>query len=562
MAEAEDTFGELMSGHTHDLVSATSAYRQKRDRHPPPGFDLWFRYAQQNNGLITEELFDQIYRDLAPFWSVSASSMRNFAEHFQHRISVRNGSFSITQNHGEGTAKDRMEAWLKIIESFGHLIPDLDMAMNVMDESRVVVPWEDTSKYLQSEFQTRKLLAYDKVSSRYNDLNTSAEATRPPLVVWLGPGGEPYWDMARIAYAPESPARHQAASTNFTGPPPIPSAYPAHSYRGYVQNWTHARDPCQQRHLQESHGTFIEPISISTTHALVPIFGETKLQLSSDVLIPAAAYLSESFGGGNYSDAQSHNGEWSRKVAGTVWRGVASGGRNKEENWTRFHRHRFLTMLNGTYVEDVERDSDVVPKGRMFNLQSYATYQLTATKHMDLGRWLDRIANVGFTKMLSWPATDQPNCDYTTPYFKIVDKVPMSDQYRFKLLPDIDGNSFSERYLAFLRSTSVPVKATIYAEWHDDRLIPWLHFVPMDNSFVDIYGILDYFLGTGDSHTAALDGAHDEAAKKIALRGQTWADKVLRKEDMHVYTFRLLLQYARLCDDNRERLGFVGDLRA
>ncbi|CAA9956908.1 CAP10 domain containing protein [Pyrenophora teres f. maculata] len=562
IAEAERSFGELISGHTHDLVSATNAYRQKRGRHPPPGFDLWFQYAQKNGALVIEELFDQMHSDLAPFWGVSASSMRDFARHFEHRISVRNRSVSMTRNHGQGTATGRMEAWLEMIESIEHLLPDLDMAMNVMDESRVVVPWEDSSKYLQSERQKKKLLAYDDVSSQYSSLNASNEVSRPPHVKWLGPGGEPYWDMARVACAPDSPARYQVASTNFTGPPPIHSAYPAHSYRGYVQNWAHARDPCQQRYLQESHGTFIEPISISTTRALVPIFGETKLQLNSDILIPAAAYLSENFSGGDYSDSRMHGGEWSAKVTGAVWRGVASGGRNKEENWTRFHRHRFITMLNGTYVEKVETDSDAVAKGRTFNLQSYATYQLSATKHMNLGRWLNQITNAGFTEMLCWPHTDKPNCNYTNPYFKIVDKVPMSEQYKYKLLPDIDGNSFSGRYLAYLRSTSVPIKATIYSEWHDDRIIPWLHFVPMDNSYVDVYGILDYFLGTGDSHMVVSNGAHDEAAKKIALRGQEWADKVLRKEDMHVYTFRLLLEYARLCDDNRERLGFVEDLRA
>jgi hypothetical protein len=112
----------------------------------------------------------------------------------------------------------------------------------------------------------------------------------------------------------------------------------------------------------------------------------------------------------------------------------------------------------------------------------------------------------------------------------------MSKQFDYKFLPDIDGNSFSGRYLSFLRSTSVSIKATVYSEWHDDRLIPWLHFVPMHNSFVDMYGILDYFLGIGDDHVAMLYGAHDEAAKKIAHRGQEWANKVLRKEDMHVYT--------------------------
>lgn len=185
---------------------------------------------------------------------------------------------------------------------------------------------------------------------------------------------------------------------------------------------------------------------------------------------------------------------------------------------------------------------------------------------MDLGTWLEGITNVGFTDLLCWPPADAPTCKYTDPFFKIAPTIPMLKQYEFKLLPDIDGNSFSGRYLAFLRSTSVPVKATIYSEWHDDRLIPWLHFVSMDNTFVDVYGILDYFLGTGkvsksDDDDVILAEARDNAARKIALRGKDWANKVLRKEDMQIYVLRLLLEYARLCDDNRVVLGFVGDLK-
>jgi hypothetical protein len=42
--------------------------------------------------------------------------------------------------------------------------------------------------------------------------------------------------------------------------------------------------------------------------------------------------------------------------------------------------------------------------------------------------------------------------------------------------------------------------------------------------------------------------------------GKGWAEKVLRKEDMQIYMLRLLLEYARLCDDNRNTLGYVRDL--
>jgi hypothetical protein len=563
MKGAETNFKALISGQTTDLHSAAEAYREKRGRLPPPSFDAWYEYARGSNAVIVEDLFDQIYRDLDPFWGVSAKSMRDFARQFQDGIALRNGSASMTDNNYQGTAKDRMQAWLDMIKSIEHLLPDMDLAMNVMDESRVIVPWEELNKHMETEGQTRKLLPSHQVLSQYSNLNVSEEEQKElPQVDWIGPAGEPFWDIARIGCAPQSPARYQAAATNFTGPPPLTPGYPPRSYHGFVKNWTYVRDPCQQPHLQESHGTFIEPVSISTTHSLVPIFSESKLSVNNDILIPPAAYLSSSFAGGDYSYANTQSGRWSDKLSSAIWRGVASGGRNREENWTRFHRHRFVSMLNGSYIQSIETSPHSAGQGQTFNLQSYATYKLTATKYMDLGSWLNRITDIGFTGLLCFPATEHgnPTCDYTDPYFSIVGKVPMLKQYAYKLLPDIDGNSFSGRYLAFIRSNSVPIKATIYSEWQDDRLVPWLHFVPMDNSFVDMYGILDYFLGTGDDGVAMRKGAHDDAAKKIAEKGSEWADTVLRKEDMHVYMLRLLLEYARLCDDNRLKLGFVADL--
>ncbi|KAH7378260.1 capsule-associated protein-like protein CAP1 [Pyrenochaeta sp. MPI-SDFR-AT-0127] len=567
MATAQMEFQALLSGQIDDLHSAAEKYRKMRGRHPPPGFDAWFEYARNHDSIIIEELFDQIYHDLTPFWGVEPQQMRDFGRLFEHHISIRNGTANMTKNHNIGTAKDRMEAWLNLTQSIQHFLPDLDMAINVMDESRVIVPWENITKYVHIEAKSRRLLPKDKTVSRYRRLKAiGKDSINVSRVEFIGPGQEVFWDTARVGCDPRAPARHLPAVNNFTGPSPFPSDLAGRSLIGYVKNWTWTRDACQQPHLQESHGTFIEPVSVSTTRSLVPIFGESKLSMNNDILIPPAAYLSESFSSGLYSDANAHGGDWSKKAARTVWRGVASGGRNRKENWTRFHRHRFVSMLNGTYIQKLETNSDAANKGQTFELQSYAMYNITATKTMDLGVWLNRIADVGFTNLECFPSTGGPTCNYTDPYYTISPPIKMSEQYDYKLLPDVDGNSFSGRYLAFLRSTSVPIKATIYSEWHDDRLIPWLHFVPMDNSFADVYGILDYFLGTGGGFNGgflgmAADGAHDDQAKIIASHGKEWTDKVLRKEDMQVYMLRLLLEYARLCDDNREELGFVGDLR-
>lgn len=124
--------------------------------------------------------------------------------------------------------------------------------------------------------------------------------------------------------------------------------------------------------LQEYHGTFIEPIS--TTYTLVPIIGETKLLLNSDIVIPLSAYFSDTFGGGDYSNANTESKNWREKTTGAVWRGGACGGRNKAENWTRFHRHCFVFMMNETYVHSLELDAKVAGGSETCKPQPYTTY--------------------------------------------------------------------------------------------------------------------------------------------------------------------------------------------
>jgi hypothetical protein len=54
--------------------------------------------------------------------------------------------------------------------------------------------------------------------------------------------------------------------------------------------------------------------------------------------------------------------------------------------------------------------------------------------------------------------------------------------------------------------------------------------------------------------------AHEDAARRIAEAGKEWADRVLRKDDMLIYVYRLLLEYARIVDDRKERIGWAEDL--
>jgi len=277
------------------------------------------------------------------------------------------------------------------------------------------------------------------------------------------------------------------------------------------------------------------------------MFGGSKLTVNNEILPPAPMYWSEEerFGGGD-----DHGIEWKDKMDMVTWRGVATGGRNSPDNWRGFQRHRFVSLNNGTKISGAESGE---AKPENFALPDVAEYGIEAQKDHNLGPWVDEFADVSFVDLMCTPPQDG-QCNYTDFYFEVTDGIKMTEQFDNKFLPDVDGNSFSGRYLGFLRSTSLPIKATIFHEWHDSRLVPWKHFVPMDSRFLDYFGIMDYFLGYQGRNT------RDKAAEKIAMEGKEWAEKVLRKEDMSIYVLRLLLEYARVMDDKRETMGWADDV--
>ena len=118
---------------------------------------------------------------------------------------------------------------------------------------------------------------------------------------------------------------------------------------------------------------------------------------------------------------------------------------------------------------------------------------------------------------------------------------------------DVDGAGFSGRFLPFLQSKSLPFKAALFREWYDSRITAWKHFVPIDLRLHGLWSTLGYF-GGGWGDSSEDKGLRE--AEKIAEGGREWAGKVLRKEDMEIYFFRLLLEWGRLTDDRRDEIGF------
>ncbi|KAF7558105.1 hypothetical protein G7Z17_g194 [Cylindrodendrum hubeiense] len=540
MADARTHHDEILSKRSTDLETAAAEYRTRRGRHPPPGFDRWFQAALDTEAVVVEDYFDRIYKDLTPYWALDTQTLKGRASASEFVVKVRNGTASA-----RGKTEGRvpwLQLWTDLVKEFAEHLPDLDMPINYMDESRILVPFETVAKLVEQEAEERRMPEVEEVTTKFEGLKQIDEA-KPDAYKpkWFG-HDQQYWDLAVKACGPDTPAYGVKQLEDYAGPTEFPQNYrPDYAYKGFIQNWTAAMDPCIQPHIRQLHGSFIKPISLSSTEELIPLFGGSKLLINNEILIPGAMYLSKSE---SYSGGENLGPSWPRKKNALIWRGVGSGGHTWPHSWHHFQRHRLVDMLNGTTVSSVEADGTRAPT---FELPSRDIYPSRRIENGQLGAWLNTFADTAFVHLCP---PDQ--CKFFSKVFKLAKEVPMKKQYYYKFLPDVDGNSFSARFRGFLRSTSVPLKATVYAEWHDDRLVPWLHFVPIDNTYQDLYPALDFF--------ADSNGPGDVAARFIAEHGMEWAETALRREDMRLYVWRLLLEWARVCDQNRQTLGFINDL--
>ena len=128
---------------------------------------------------------------------------------------------------------------------------------------------------------------------------------------------------------------------------------------------------------------------------------------------------------------------------------------------------------------------------------------------------------------------DPEDCEEQQNFFHIAPMAAQQDAWKWKYLLDVDGNAFSGRYHTFLRSNSVVFKLAIFREWHDEWLHPWVHYIPLSLELEEVAETMRFFRYEPDG---------DKYAKRIADESKRWANRVLRKEDLEVWFFRLLLE--------------------
>lgn len=552
-------------GSTESLAETVDRYKERYNRNPPPGFDVWFEYAKNRSVLVVDE-FNQIYEDLLPFRTISPGDLRK--QTWEMVSNPWNEISGITIRDGEARVQDNvlpthrwmLEGVAVLINSFARYLPDMDLAFNLNDESRVAVPYEQL-KFLRDQGRAR-----DKSGgSSWSDHRAEGWLPIPEQIYTETIFRENSWrnsfrNFGSISCPPSSLARtypHISSHSSICGECVAP-----HSLGQFLANWTLAADICHQPDMADLHGFYLSPAAFKASHRLMPVFSQSKPHGYSDILYPSAwNYMdkviyapSEPSGTPGEEDYKPGfpDAPFSEKENTLFWRGATSEGVSSESGaWRGMTRQRLVHMSNNLTTNHHDIVTILLPNPADHSKFKYQTLSGPAVKdlglHTDIAI-VDTIARCGGADCL-----DQAS------EFHLVPPTNFQAHWRYKFLFDLDGAGFSGRFLPFLQSRSLPFKSALFREWYDSRLSAWVHFVPQDSRLHGMWSTLAYFAGINGTMWGENIWwqPHEREAQMIADQGREWSNLVLRKEDMEVYFFRLLLEWARLTDDRRDELGFI-----
>ncbi|KAJ7757200.1 glycosyl transferase family 90-domain-containing protein [Mycena maculata] len=215
----------------------------------------------------------------------------------------------------------------------------------------------------------------------------------------------------------------------------------------------------------------------------------------ADVLVPGEFYYRNSWWAGKF--AHPDNVPWGSKVERLYWRGKSNGGHIRGANYRAFPRFRLM---------DIAR----------------------RPQHADL-------FDVRITSWHESHCTDECDAAPIVAAYNITGEVvPREEAYRFKYLLDVDGNTFSGRYLGLLRSGGLVFKSTAFTEFFTPWLVPYEHYIPVRPDLADLVEKVEWAR------------ANDGEARRIQESGRVFAEHVLTDAQNDCYWFAVLLEWGAL----------------
>jgi hypothetical protein len=542
--EAEDRYYTMRERQSKTLEQAVKEYKRRYKMSPPPNFDQWYYFAKQRGAVIIDE-YDTVYHSLKPFWGMSPRDVRTRArQSMGYKLTaimqdtpagVPAGDHQTQTNKllhayirsGEVQTDGPGPEWQKkaareMMAGFVKWLPDMDLPFNIHDEPRVMVPYEALHQHLEkAEQQTSQLAARNSVRNSFTPLKAAEKAIPPvyPHTPFNSFAHQSIFSHSILSCPPDSPVHAFATNISSSSKEDKPSG----QLLGFIVNATESSDICQTPSLETRHGFFDRPNTFNVAKQLYPVFSQSKVSSYGDIVYPSPWYWAHKV---SYQD--SLDPAWAHKIEKLYWRGSTTGGYSRNGGWRRHHRQRVVSVI------------DANDTAKILEADGGNNWNITEVPRESLKELFDvYFSHIG--------QCDPEDCDEQREFFHVAPVANQQDAWRWKYLLDMDGNAFSGRYYAFLKSRSVVFKLAVFREWHEEWLHPWVHYIPLSMELEEVAEIMRFF---------RYEKEGERYAKRIAEESRSWAMKVLRDQDLEVWLFRLLLEYGRVVDENRDTIGF------
>ena len=482
----KNTFAELLRNQSSTYSRAIEYYKARYRIDPPPGFKAWYEFAVSAQSPIIDE-YDMIHDALKPFLKLSGKEVRHMMQQALNEPYHELWSCQLSSKTSKTECThpyrnhDRHFGLLfdDALKNMGWKLPNITILINHLDEPRLL------SKPSSIEG-----------GNPFKLTDLSMKPTWDKLTQYCGHQKR---DMANTDIR---------TSLKTFGLP-------------FVTDSKYAKDLCEHPEYRAMHGLLISPPTFRLIEGLVPVLSTGAFSTMGDILFPSPAYTESDF---EYNDR--NDPDWEDKRNNLYWAGSNTGGYATNNNWAYFHRQRFVTLAQN--LEGAR--------------QKYYYLRLVHDVISRISSWFlnGRLFDVAFSQIFSCKTE---LCRDQSLYFNLRAWAHKDEAFRSRLVFDLDGNGISGRYYKLLASKSTPLKQTLLKEWHDERLVPWVHYVPVSQSMEELPELVTYFTSTSSGQARA---------REIAEQGREWHFKALREVDFSIYNYRLLLELARLQDPNRK----------
>ncbi|WZH40678.1 CAP10 domain-containing protein [Fusarium acuminatum] len=480
--QATDIFNSVLKSQSKDNKSAIAEYRKRYGMEPPPGFDAWFQFAKQHQSPIIDE-FDIIHKSIAPFLKISG---KGFSKAMIKLYKTKGSELWLCEFKGKTGKTKCRHPYRSFDRHYSLLFNELfsDLAGVLPDVKFLINHFDEPRVMIPPEGKRDD-------SFRLKDMSL-----------------KPTWKtLTSHCPSPRGGSRRSVnGDINTFGLP-------------FVTNHSSEIDLCQHPEYKDLNGAFINPKTFRLIEGLAPVMSTGAFSTMGDILFPSPAYVEDEF---LYQPQQDM--PWSQKKDNLYWTGSTTGGYALDDQWRNHQRQRFVSLA---------QNLDQQPHSYLRQVNGV----VSNVKSLFLN---GRLYDVGFTRIFQ---CERKYCRDQKTYFDVKSWANKDKAFGSKLVYDLDGNGISGRYYKLLSSNSLPLKQALLREWHDERLMPWVHYIPVSQSLGELPELVTYFTSTK---------AGQKLAERIANQGSKWMGQAVRKVDMTVYTYRLLLELARLQDPARE----------